>query len=91
LEDKQLRAPDRLDRWVCIMALAMYWCVRGGREEAYDHPTPLEKTQAQTDPNHWMFKKLARGTVSWFTRGLRALHRKLQMQQPLPPFYQIAP
>jgi hypothetical protein len=43
LEDTQLRAPDRLDRLVCIMALAMYWCVRIGQEEARDHPTPLEK------------------------------------------------
>jgi len=43
LEDTQLRAPDRLDRLVCIMALAMYWCVRVGQEEARDHPTPLEK------------------------------------------------
>jgi hypothetical protein len=25
------------------MALAMYWCVRVGQEEARDHPTPLEK------------------------------------------------
>ena len=43
LEDTQLRAPDRLDRLVCIMALAMYWCVIVGQEEAHDHPTPLEK------------------------------------------------
>jgi len=43
LEDTQLRAPDRLDRLVCIMALAMYWCVRVGQEEAHAHPTPLEK------------------------------------------------
>jgi len=42
-EDTQLRAADRLDRLLLIMALAMYWCVRVGQEEARDHPTPLEK------------------------------------------------
>jgi hypothetical protein len=43
LEDTQLQAADRLDRLLLIMALAMYWCVRVGQEEARDHPTPLEK------------------------------------------------
>jgi len=43
LEDTPLRAADRLDRLLLIMALAMYWCVRVGQEEARDHPTPLEK------------------------------------------------
>ena len=43
LEDTQLRAPDRLDRLLVIMALAMHWCVRVGQEDARDHPTPLEK------------------------------------------------
>ena len=43
LEDTQLHAPDRLDRLLVIMALAMYWCVRVGQEDIRDHPTPLEK------------------------------------------------
>ena len=43
LADTQLRAADRLDRLLLIMALAMYWCVRVGQEETRDHPTPLEK------------------------------------------------
>jgi len=43
LEDTQLRAADRLDRLLVIMALALYWCARVGQEEARDHPTPLEK------------------------------------------------
>lgn len=43
LEDTQLHAPDRLDRLLVIMALAMCWCVRAGQEEIRDHPTPLEK------------------------------------------------
>jgi hypothetical protein len=37
LEDTQLRAADRLDRLLVIMALAMYWCVRVG-QEAPDYP-----------------------------------------------------
>ncbi len=43
LADTQLRAADRLDRLLLIMALAMYWCVRVGQAAARDHPTPLEK------------------------------------------------
>ena len=39
----QLEHPERLERLILIMALAMYWCVRVGREEALHHPTPLEK------------------------------------------------
>ena len=42
-EDSQLRAPDRLDRLILIMTLAMYWCVRVGRHDALYHPTPVEK------------------------------------------------
>ena len=34
LEAPQLRAPDRLDRLLVIMALAMHGCVRVGQEEA---------------------------------------------------------
>lgn len=43
LEDTRLQAPDRLDRLLVIMALALHWCVRVGQEDARDHPTPLEK------------------------------------------------
>jgi len=43
LEATQLRAPDRLDRLLVIMALAMHWCVRVGQEEARERPSPLEK------------------------------------------------
>jgi hypothetical protein len=43
LEDTQLQVANRLDRWLLIMALAMYWCVRVSQEDARDHPTPLEK------------------------------------------------
>ena len=43
LEATQLRAPDRLDRLLLLMALALHWCVRAGQDDARDHPTPLEK------------------------------------------------
>ena len=43
LEDSQLEHPDRLERLILIMTLAMYWCVRVGRDETRHHPTPLEK------------------------------------------------
>jgi hypothetical protein len=43
LEDSQLQHAERLERLVLIMALAMYWCVRVGRDEALNNPTPLEK------------------------------------------------
>jgi hypothetical protein len=43
LADTQLRAPERLDRLILIMALAMYWCVRIGRHDALYNPTPVEK------------------------------------------------
>ena len=50
-EDTQLQAPDRLDRLILIMTLAMYGCVHVGRHEALYNPTSLEKkAQAQTDP-----------------------------------------
>ena len=43
LEDTQLQAPDRLDRLILIMTLAMYWCVHIGRHDARYNPTPVEK------------------------------------------------
>ncbi len=43
LEDTQLEAPKRLDCLILIMALAMYWGVRAGQEDARSHPTVTEK------------------------------------------------
>lgn len=43
LEDSQLQHAERLERLVLIMALAMYWCVSVGRDDALNHPTALEK------------------------------------------------
>ena len=48
-----------------------------------------KKTQTQTDPDHWSFRKLYRSAVSWFTRGLRRLKRCLQNSLPLPPFHVV--
>jgi Transposase DDE domain len=44
LEDTQLHHPDRVERLIALMALAMYWCMRTGREEALANPTPTEKS-----------------------------------------------
>jgi hypothetical protein len=43
LEDSQLDHPDRLERLLLIMSLAIYWCVSIGRYDARHHPTALEK------------------------------------------------
>ena len=43
LDASQLEHADRLERLILIMSLAMYWCVRTGRDDALHHPTPLEK------------------------------------------------
>lgn len=43
LEDTQLRYPQRVERLVLILTLAMYWCVETGYRDARDAPTPLEK------------------------------------------------
>ncbi len=44
LEDTQLEAPKRLDCLILIRALAMYWGVRAGQEDARSHPTVTEKS-----------------------------------------------
>ncbi|MFZ1327210.1 MAG: transposase [Candidatus Contendobacter sp.] len=43
LEHSQLQHADRLERLLLMMALALYWCVALGQEDARNHPTPLEK------------------------------------------------
>ena len=43
LGDSQLEHADRLERLILVMSLAMYWCVRVGRDDALNSPTPLEK------------------------------------------------
>lgn len=43
LEETQMQRPDRLNRLLLIMVLAMYWCVLIGRVDARESPTPAEK------------------------------------------------
>lgn len=43
LKDTHLQAPERVEHLVLIMALAMYWCVSAGRQDAVHHPTSVEK------------------------------------------------
>jgi hypothetical protein len=47
LEASQLDHAERLERLILIMALAMHWCVRIGRDEALHRPTVLEKKTAR--------------------------------------------
>ena len=47
-EDTHLRDPRRVSCMILIMALAMYWCVQAGREDARNNPTPTEKKPANT-------------------------------------------
>nr|VFK05044.1 MAG: Transposase DDE domain-containing protein [Candidatus Kentron sp. H]VFK05288.1 MAG: Transposase DDE domain-containing protein [Candidatus Kentron sp. H]VFK08652.1 MAG: Transposase DDE domain-containing protein [Candidatus Kentron sp. H] len=43
LEDTRIRDPNRLDKLILIMALAIYWCVSVEREDAFNNRTPLQK------------------------------------------------
>ena len=44
IEDTHIRYPDRLDRLLLVMALALYWAVSTGQWDALHHrPTPSEK------------------------------------------------
>ena len=91
LEDTHLTEPDRLERLMLIMALAMHWCVRAGRDDATNNPTPTEqKAREQSDPNHWAVKQAYRGMLSWFKRGLRLLLLRAQNDAPIPAFFSSA-
>jgi hypothetical protein len=88
LSDTQLTDPERLERLMLIMALAMYWCVRTGRDDATYHPTTAEKNALeQRDPDHWSLKQAYRSMLSWFTRGLRLLLRRAQNNALIPVFF----
>ena len=43
LEDTQIRHPDRLERLILVMALALYWAVSAGMWDATKNPSPAEK------------------------------------------------
>jgi hypothetical protein len=43
LEETQIRYPDRLDRLILVMAMALYWAVSTGQWDAVHNPAPSEK------------------------------------------------
>ena len=43
LEDSHLQRPDRMDRLILVMALALFWAVSTGMWDAVHHATPNEK------------------------------------------------
>lgn len=91
LANTRLLDPERLERLILIMALAMYWCVRTGRKDAEQTPTDTEKRAAEQPlPNHWSARQLYRSMLSWFTRGLRLLLRRAQNDGLIPAFYSSA-
>jgi hypothetical protein len=81
VEDTQIRYPDRLDRLILVMALALYQAVSTGIWDAAQHPTPAEKKHSRSA------KKVARGRTSWFTRGLRRIVKLVRSGLPLPPLW----
>jgi Transposase DDE domain len=50
LEESQLRYPDRLDRLLLVMALALYVAVSTGQWDVVHHPTPAEKKAPPSSP-----------------------------------------
>ena len=65
LQQTHLRYPDRLARLILVMALALYWAVSTGM-----WTTQQSSSCRKKHPDHQP-AKLARGRLSWFTRGLR--------------------
>lgn len=89
LEETRLQDVKRLDSMLLIMALAMYWCVSFGHDEAMNNPTPTEKKaseNAETNEEHWSIRKAYRFALPWFQRGLRLLISRVQNSKPLPKF-----
>jgi hypothetical protein len=50
IEETQLRYPDRLDRLILVMSLALYVAVSTGQWDAVHHPTPSEKKVPPINP-----------------------------------------
>src|SRR3954465_1071278 len=50
LEDSHLRRPERLDRLILVMALALFWAVSTGMWDAVHRATPDEKKSQRADP-----------------------------------------
>ena len=56
IEDTQLRYPDRLDRLILVMALALYVAVSTGQWDAVHWPTPSEKKARPINLNRVQFE-----------------------------------
>ena len=82
LDDTRIRRPDRLARLVLVMALALHCAVSTGVQDEAARSSP-----AEAKPAAKRRKNVARGRVSWFTRGLRCIARLLQSALPLPPLW----
>ena len=82
LQQTHLRYPDRLARLILVMALALYWAVSTGMWDHANNPVPAEKKRPDRQP-----AKLARGRLSWFTRGLRRAIKLLLECLPLPKLW----
>ena len=50
LEDSHLQRPDRMDRLILVMALALFWAVSTGMWDAVHNPTPDEKKLRTDSP-----------------------------------------
>ena len=67
MEGTQLRYPDRLERLILVMALALYWAVSTGMWETALRPLPAEKKPRTRGRRKWP------GRTSFFKRGLRRI------------------
>ena len=50
LEDSHLRRPERLDRLILVMALALFWAVSTGMWDTVHGATPDEKKSQHASP-----------------------------------------
>ena len=82
LQQTHLRYPDRLARLILVMALALYWAVSTGIVGPRQQPSPCRKKHPDRRT-----AKLARGRLSWFTRGLRRAVKLLLECLPLPKLW----
>lgn len=50
LEDTQLRFPDRVERLILVMAVALYWAVSTGMWDKVQNLAPAEKNRVSSNP-----------------------------------------
>lgn len=83
LMQSHIQKPDRLERLLLIMGIAVYWAVSCG---AFDEIQCRRKRLKKGT-----LKKLARSLTSLFKAGLRFLRRCHAMAQPIPPLSTVWP